>query len=97
IERHEMIADYLDEMRTDLQAIRALSMAAGWHDEIARKTGVALAHLPPADPGEAARLAREKKRHEARARQLTPLVKYLGSEKAVEMARRCVQIHGGSG
>ncbi|HEX8953086.1 MAG TPA: acyl-CoA dehydrogenase family protein, partial [Polyangia bacterium] len=30
-------------------------------------------------------------------RQLTPLLKYLGSEKAVEMARRCIQILGGAG
>jgi len=31
------------------------------------------------------------------ARRTTPLLKYLAAEKAVEMARRCVQIHGGVG
>ena len=28
---------------------------------------------------------------------MTPLIKYFGAEKAVEIARRCVQIHGGVG
>ena len=31
------------------------------------------------------------------ARRATPLLKYLAAEKAVEMARRCLQIHGGNG
>lgn len=40
-----------------------------------------------------------ERREEAKwkARKTTPLVKYLAAEKAVEMARRCVQIHGGVG
>jgi 3-(methylthio)propanoyl-CoA dehydrogenase len=37
IAQHEMIADYLDEMRTDIQALRALAMHAAYHEELARR------------------------------------------------------------
>jgi alkylation response protein AidB-like acyl-CoA dehydrogenase len=97
IDRHEMIADQLDEMRTDIQAIRALAMTAGWHEEIAQKIEVGLRYLPPADATQRDALEREKKRHKTRARRLTPLLKYLAAEKAVEIARRTLQILGGSG
>jgi hypothetical protein len=40
---------------------------------------------------------REIRSRSMRSRQVTPLLKYLASEKAVEMARYCIQIHGGSG
>jgi len=46
---------------------------------------------------ERAQLEREQKMHKRKARRVTPLLKYFGAEKAVEMARRCVQIHGGVG
>ena len=36
-------------------------------------------------------------RHRALARRYTPLLKYLATEKAVEIARRNMQIHGGVG
>jgi 3-(methylthio)propanoyl-CoA dehydrogenase len=97
IDRHEMIADYLEEMRTDIQAIRAITMEAGRDSEIAQKLRVMLAVLPPEDAEERAELERTRKRHEYRARGATPLVKYYASEKAVELAQRAIQIHGGSG
>ena len=37
------------------------------------------------------------KQHKRNARRVTPLLKYLAAEKAVEMARRNMQIHGGNG
>ncbi|HZO16683.1 MAG TPA: acyl-CoA dehydrogenase family protein, partial [Polyangiaceae bacterium] len=49
------------------------------------------------DELEKKRLEREQKHHRSRARRATPLLKYLAAEKAVEMARRCLQIHGGNG
>jgi alkylation response protein AidB-like acyl-CoA dehydrogenase len=94
IERHEMIADYLAEMETDLLGLRALAMSAAFHDEIAQKKG--LVERLRANGG-AAELAAEARRHAAIARRATPLLKYLAAEKAVEMARRCLQIHGGNG
>src|SRR6185312_2818714 len=36
-------------------------------------------------------------RHRKRARRYTPLLKYLSAEKAVEITRRNMQIHGGIG
>src|SRR5262249_44535586 len=85
IDRHEMIADYLDEMRTDLLGLRAIAVEGALAEEMARKLS-----LQKRDPVQARRCAR-------RARRLTPLLKYLAAEKAVEIARRCVQIHGGNG
>jgi len=97
IDRHEMIADMLDEMRTDIQGIRALCMKAGWHEEMGQKLQVRLLLDPPADPDARAELERSSKRHRRKARRLTPLLKHDAAEKAVEMARRCIQIHGGVG
>ena len=96
IDRHEMIADYFDEMETDIQGLRALAMHAGFHEEVGHKKelfGAATAG-GPSDPE---RLAREVRVHRAAARRATPLLKYLAAEKAVEVARRCLQIHGGNG
>jgi alkylation response protein AidB-like acyl-CoA dehydrogenase len=94
IERHEMIADYLDEMEGDIVGLRALAMHAAFHEEMAQKKTLFGRFLPGADE---AALATEARVHRAAARRATPLLKYLAAEKAVEMARRCVQIHGGNG
>lgn len=98
IDRHEMIADYLDEMESDILGIRALAMYGAYHEELAQRMQRAIL-LGAAEPGslEAERLKREQKRHQKRSRRVTPLLKYIASEKAVELARRAIQIHGGSG
>jgi hypothetical protein len=96
IDRHEMIADYLDEMRTDIQGLRALAMYGAEHEELGEKQKARAALLPDGDL-DRKRLDAEGRRHKAKARRVTPLLKYLGAEKAVEMARRAVQIHGGNG
>jgi len=97
IDRHEMIADYLDEMRTDIQALRALAMYSGVHEELGQRSRMQA--MLDHDEGslERARLLKDARRHAHKARRVTPLLKYIAAEKAVEMARRCVQIHGGSG
>ncbi|HOZ45687.1 MAG TPA: acyl-CoA dehydrogenase family protein [Candidatus Hydrogenedentes bacterium] len=97
IDRHEMIADYLDEMRTDIQALRALAVTGAWHEEIGQKLRLMLRFLPPDGEIDQRAAEAEMNRHFNASRRLTPLVKYLGAEKAVEMARRCIQIHGGYG
>jgi alkylation response protein AidB-like acyl-CoA dehydrogenase len=94
IDRHELIADYLDEMEIDVIGLRALAMHAAYEDEIGHKKALFGRFLPGAD---AAQLAREAEGHRAAARRATPLLKYLAAEKAVELARRCLQIHGGVG
>jgi alkylation response protein AidB-like acyl-CoA dehydrogenase len=93
IERHEMVADYLGEMETDVVGLRALGMDAAYNDEIAYKLEL-FGHLSPYGGSDSAKRARA---HAARARRATPLLKYLAAEKAVEMSRRCLQLHGGNG
>lgn len=96
LERHELIADRLDEMRSDIEGIRALAVAGAWHHELAHRSRLAEHHLAR-DAGEARRLGATSKLHQRAARQLTPLAKYLGAEKAVEITRHAIQLHGGSG
>ncbi len=97
IDKHEMIADLLDEMKTDIQGIRCLGMAAVQHEELAQKIDLRLRFDPPADPAEREVMEKRARAHKKRSRELTPVLKYLASEKAVEIARRNVQIHGGAG
>ena len=97
IDRHEMIADYLEEMRTDIQGIRALAMYGAWHEELAQKMQIFLRDELKSVRPESKELHRKLKHHKAEARRVTPLLKYIAAEKAVSMARMCVQIHGGSG
>jgi alkylation response protein AidB-like acyl-CoA dehydrogenase len=97
IDRHEIIADYLDEMRTDIQGLRAIAFRGAVAQELAEKARLWLRAHPPANELERKRLERLAGRERKAARRVTPLLKYLAAEKAVEMARRAVQIHGGNG
>jgi hypothetical protein len=98
IDRHEMIADYLEEMRTDIQAIRALTMYGAYNEELAQKYQLFSEHLAREGSAlDAKRFDKQIAAHKRNARRVTPLLKYLAAEKAVEMARRCLQIHGGNG
>jgi hypothetical protein len=97
IDKHEMIADYLDEMKTDIQAIRAIAMKGTIAEETSQKIRMLLRVSPPKDAEEKARLEKREKRLTRIARRITPLLKYLAGEKAVQIGQRCVQIHGGNG
>lgn len=97
IDRHEMIADYLDEMRTDIQGLRALAIYGAYHEELSQR--MQRHDLLQGEEGslDTQRLRRKQRRHQKKARRVTPLLKYLAAEKAVEIARRAIQIHGGAG
>jgi hypothetical protein len=97
IDKHEMIADYLDEMKTEIQACRALVVDAAWNEEMAQKLDLKIKFFPPKDGAELKRLNKRLKRYRAKSRQTTPLLKYYASENAVKHAQRCIQIHGGVG
>jgi alkylation response protein AidB-like acyl-CoA dehydrogenase len=97
IDRHEMIAEYLEQMETDIQGIRALMMHACWHEELGQRLTVAQRYLMEPDSLEARRMQKRIDRLKWSAREVTPLVKYLASEKSVEHSRMCIQIHGGVG
>jgi hypothetical protein len=66
-------------------------------EELSRKVRMRLDQSPPKDALERARLERAAKRDAKLSRRITPLLKYFASEKAVEHARRSLQIHGGNG
>src|SRR5262249_33100619 len=98
IGRHEMIADYLDERQTGIQGLRALAVPSAFHEEIAQKLPLIhrFASVETSETAaEQARWKRDLPRHKALARRYTPLLKYIAAEKAVEIARRNLQIHGG--
>jgi hypothetical protein len=91
-----MIADYLDEMETDIVGLRALAMDAAFHEELGHKKAL-FGRFDADRKLSDHEIEREARAHRAIARRATPLLKYLAAEKAVEMARRCLQIHGGNG
>jgi hypothetical protein len=81
-----------------VQGLRALAVVAGYHEELSRKAELVLKFAASAaTEDEKHRLTRDLKRHQRRARRFTPLLKYLAAEKAVELSRRAIQIHGGVG
>jgi hypothetical protein len=96
IDRHEMIADYLETMKTEIQGVRAMAVAAGFHEEMAQKIALAIRHGELTD-AERTRLERLLRRHQKKSRRLTPLLKYFGAENAVVHARIALQVHGGNG
>jgi hypothetical protein len=101
IDKHEMIADYLETMETDIQGVRALAMEAAQQEELTARTKQLLdsgAYESQLAENEAAQghLANLKRRQNA-GRRYTPLLKYIAAEKAVEHARFAVQILGGVG
>ena len=97
IAKHEMIADMLDEMELDLVALRALAVSSAVHEELAQKLAIFGVFGAKEGPDAQKRAARELARHQRISRRFTPLLKYLATEKSVEIARRAIQIHGGAG
>ena len=96
IDRHEMIAEYLETMKTEIQGVRAMAVAAGFHEEMSQKLAIAIRY-GELDDVEKASMERLMKSHQRKARRITPLLKYFGAEKAVAHARTALQIHGGNG
>ena len=97
IDRHEIIADYLDAMDTDIRGLRALATRAAFNEEIAHRLRLRRDHLTEPNGAAWHALDREARRRTWDSRLVTPLVKFLAAEKAVEIARRALQIHGGCG
>ncbi|MGH7271646.1 MAG: acyl-CoA dehydrogenase family protein, partial [Polyangiaceae bacterium] len=74
IAQHEMIADYLDEMRTDIQGMRALGVAGGFHEEMAQKLELIGRFVDVASAEDRARIKRDLPVHKAASRRYTPLL-----------------------
>lgn len=97
IDKHEMIAEYLEDMDTDTKALRALAVHSAYHCEMAQRSQIALLAKAYRTDEEKSRYDLLFKRHLKEARRVTPLLKYYGSERAVYWSRMCMQIHGGVG
>lgn len=97
IAQHELIAEKLLDMQTWIAGMRALGVEALNALEISQRLEFKLKQAPPRDPEEHARLKARQQKLSRKARRLTPLLKFLAGEKAVEIARDAVQIHGGMG
>ncbi len=95
--RHEMIADYLDEMDIVIRGLRAVTFEAAFHEECGMRIKTILKSNPPANADARKDLDRKAKQHTDRSRVLTPLIKYWGGEEAVRQTRMCMQILGGIG
>jgi alkylation response protein AidB-like acyl-CoA dehydrogenase len=96
VAQHELIADYLAEMEIDIIGLRALAMDAAFHDELGQNK-LLFGRYRVGGRDDARALEDEARVHLGRVRRLTPLLKYRAAEKAVDMTRRCLQIHGGNG
>jgi 3-(methylthio)propanoyl-CoA dehydrogenase len=97
LDQHELVAEKLLEMQAWIAGLRALGVEALNALEISQRLELKLKLAPPKGPEELARLKTRQQKLARRARRLTPLLKYLAAEKAVEIARDAVQIHGGMG
>jgi hypothetical protein len=97
IDRHEMIADYLDKIELELKGVRALGFRAAQYVDLYTQLEMRLQLDPPADADARVALERRVKRLKWKARELTPLIKYQAAERAVELTRLALQIHGGVG
>ncbi len=97
IDKHEMIADYIDEMETDVRAMRALSMMAAYTEEHSYRSKIYLARHKDISTEKKKEIEKEMKTYRRNSRRLTPLLKYFAAEKSVEIAQRAIQIHGGAG
>jgi len=84
IDQHELIAEMLEEMEITIIALRALAVESCFAEEMSRKSKIM-------------GFEADGKRWGLKARELTPLLKYLAAESAVDFGRKCIQIHGGNG
>jgi alkylation response protein AidB-like acyl-CoA dehydrogenase len=97
IDRHEMIADYLDRMEVQIKGMRAMAFAAAHAVDLQNRLEVKLQLDPPADAEQRRALEKRIKAIKWRARELTPLIKYQAAERAVELSSLALQIFGGVG
>jgi alkylation response protein AidB-like acyl-CoA dehydrogenase len=97
IDQHEMIADYLEKMEIELKGLRALGFRATYLADLHNQLEIKLKLAPPTNPDELRALQRRIKKLKWQVRELTPLIKFQASEKAIELSSLALQIHGGAG
>ena len=97
IDQHELIAEKLLDMDTWICGMRALAFEALNCTEISQKLELKLTHSPPRDPEALAAMKARQAKLSRKARRLTPLLKYITSEKGVDITRDAMQVFGGMG
>ncbi len=96
IREHPLVAEMLLDMHTTVAGMRALWMEAAVAYDLVQGIDRRLRSLSEVDPERPMLEARQ--RHLSRyLRELTPLVKYYGSEEAIRVARTGMQVFGGYG
>jgi 3-(methylthio)propanoyl-CoA dehydrogenase len=96
IREHPLVAEMLLDMETTVAGIRALWMESAVAYDLVSGLGRRLRGMSEVDPERPAIEAR-RRRLERYLRELTPLVKYFGSEEAIRVARMSMQVFGGYG
>jgi len=96
IARHERVADMLLDMELEIKALRALIYDATQAQDrlVGLKKVLEEGRLSESEHRTVTHLIKKLERY---SRELTPLIKYWGAEKAVEISRQALQIHGGYG
>jgi len=96
IREHPLVAEMLLDMETTVAGLRALWMEAAVAYDLVQGFSSLLRGMSEVDPARPALEARMR-RIERYLRELTPLVKYFGSEEAIRVARTSMQVFGGYG
>ncbi|MBC7660044.1 MAG: acyl-CoA dehydrogenase family protein [Chitinophagaceae bacterium] len=96
IAKHEMIAERLHDMDTELRAYRSLCYRAAHYASLITLGDRRLQEktLPQEKRDE---ISRKMRYYKTKLREWTPLVKWWGGERSYVFARNAVQIHGGYG
>ena len=96
IREHPLVAEMLLDMETTVAGLRALWMETAVAYDLVQGFDAQLRTLSEVEP-ERATIEARKRRIERYLRELTPLVKYYGSEEAIRVARTSMQVFGGYG
>jgi alkylation response protein AidB-like acyl-CoA dehydrogenase len=96
IREHPLVAEMLLDMDTTVLGLRALWMESAVAYDLVQGLDRKLRRLSEVDP-ERPTLEARKRRLERYLRELTPLVKYIGAEEAIRVARTGMQVFGGYG
>jgi alkylation response protein AidB-like acyl-CoA dehydrogenase len=96
IAQHELMADKLLDMETDIKAMRSILYKACEYEDIRAGLEDKLKDFE-GDPKEKECLKRDLKKYKYLTREMVPIVKYFITEKSIQITRDNIQIHGGNG
>jgi alkylation response protein AidB-like acyl-CoA dehydrogenase len=97
IAQHELIAEKLLDMEVEVRAVRSLCYQAGLSQSLMYQGERALKANKQWSDEERAAFDKRLSKHRKRVRRWTPLIKWYVGERAPEVARTGLNIHGGYG